>query len=316
MLARIQDDRPARQARPGFPGAGVSEAADQFHLVGESQRRRRQEPVRRRLPRPRQYRRVRPFAAAADRQASWSRPTAPPGWRSTARRCWRWRWSWRARTRPTRTSHRSSSSISSQSGRDEHARRHRAVGRGGRLLLRQADAQRAVHSAQDPLDGRVDSAASRSRCWTTTCSTSCRAFCKRMRWFLENRPDLARQVSYMEAREGRVHTRRLLAIPSRERLERVLRYLLDENEFLSPYGIRSLSRIHREHPYVFHGDGRGISRRVRSRRNRTPGCSAATRTGADRSGSRLTICWSRRSSAITISTAILCESNVQPVPDG
>ena len=42
---------------------------------------------------------------------------------------------------------------------------------------------------------------------------------------------------------------RLLAIPSRERLERVLRYLLDESEFLSPHGIRSVSRVHREHPY-------------------------------------------------------------------
>jgi hypothetical protein len=80
-------------------------------------------------------------------------------------------------------------------------------------------------------------------------------FLRRMRWFLENRPDLARHVSYMETREGQVHTRRLLAIPSRERLERVLRYLLDENEFLSPYGVRSMSRIHREHPYVFHGAG-------------------------------------------------------------
>jgi hypothetical protein len=44
---------------------------------------------------------------------------------------------------------------------------------------------------------------------------------------------------------------RLLAIPTRERLERVLRYLLDEREFLSPYGIRSLSRIYAEQPYVF-----------------------------------------------------------------
>src|SRR5262249_25411090 len=43
---------------------------------------------------------------------------------------------------------------------------------------------------------------------------------------------------------------RLLAIPSRERLERVLRYMLDENEFLSPYGVRSLSRVHLEHPFM------------------------------------------------------------------
>ena len=48
---------------------------------------------------------------------------------------------------------------------------------------------------------------------------------------------------------------RLLAIPSRERLERVLRYLLDESEFLSPYGIRALSRFHRDRPFVLHADG-------------------------------------------------------------
>jgi len=42
---------------------------------------------------------------------------------------------------------------------------------------------------------------------------------------------------------------RLLAIPSRERLERVLRYLFDEEEFLSPHGIRALSRVHAEHPF-------------------------------------------------------------------
>ena len=47
----------------------------------------------------------------------------------------------------------------------------------------------------------------------------------------------------------------LLAIPSKDRLTRVLRYLLDENEFLSPYGIRSLSRAHLEHPYVFRSKG-------------------------------------------------------------
>jgi len=51
------------------------------------------------------------------------------------------------------------------------------------------------------------------------------------------------------------HTHRLLAIPSLERLERVLAILLDEDEFLSPYGIRSLSRVHAEHPYTFRVDG-------------------------------------------------------------
>jgi hypothetical protein len=83
-----------------------------------------------------------------------------------------------------------------------------------------------------------------------------RGFKKRMDWFLENRPDLSQLISYcclLDKGKGRCH--RLLAIPTRKQLERVLRYMLDENEFLSPYGIRSLSRIHREQPYVFHLDG-------------------------------------------------------------
>jgi hypothetical protein len=48
----------------------------------------------------------------------------------------------------------------------------------------------------------------------------------------------------------------LLAVPSRERLVSVLRYVLDENEFLSPYGLRSLSRVHRDRPYSFWANGR------------------------------------------------------------
>jgi hypothetical protein len=76
-------------------------------------------------------------------------------------------------------------------------------------------------------------------------------FAKRMRWFLENRPDLAHYVSLASSDHGH----RLLAIPSRERLERTLRYMLDENEFLSPHGIRSLSQVHREHPFVLAVDG-------------------------------------------------------------
>jgi hypothetical protein len=74
-------------------------------------------------------------------------------------------------------------------------------------------------------------------------------FRKRMQWFLENRQDLAQHISYMVEEGESGHGHRLLAIPSRARLERVLRYLLDENEFLSPYGIRSVSRYHKDHPY-------------------------------------------------------------------
>jgi hypothetical protein len=77
-------------------------------------------------------------------------------------------------------------------------------------------------------------------------------FKKRLDWFVTHRRDLAGQISYLEERDGK----RLLAIPSRDRLVRMLRYLLDEEEFLSPYGLRALSRFHERHPYVLHAGGR------------------------------------------------------------
>jgi len=75
-------------------------------------------------------------------------------------------------------------------------------------------------------------------------------FQKRLQWFLDNRRDLAKQVSCMEPQCGDGQGRRLLAIPSRPRLERILRYMLDEDEFLSPFGIRSLSRVHKDRPFT------------------------------------------------------------------
>ena len=76
-------------------------------------------------------------------------------------------------------------------------------------------------------------------------------FRKRTTWFLENRRDLARHITYLESAESQSHgPHLLLALPSRQRLERLLRYALDENEFYSPYGIRSLSRVHKARPYV------------------------------------------------------------------
>ncbi|MBC7896689.1 MAG: glucosidase [Cytophagaceae bacterium] len=80
-------------------------------------------------------------------------------------------------------------------------------------------------------------------------------FTKRMRWFLEHRPELARHTSWLTRDGSEAHGHRLLAIPSRDRLERVLRYLLDEREFLGPYGIRSVSRVHLASPYVFRAGG-------------------------------------------------------------
>ncbi|GDY23122.1 glucosidase [Verrucomicrobiota bacterium] len=76
-------------------------------------------------------------------------------------------------------------------------------------------------------------------------------FYKRLEWFVKNRPELAQHVTHCE--NG--HHRRLLAIPSKARLLRVLRYLLDEAEFLSPFGIRSLSKFHAGQPYIFNAGG-------------------------------------------------------------
>ena len=75
------------------------------------------------------------------------------------------------------------------------------------------------------------------------------SFAERLRWFFENRPELAATISVQLDAD---HQHRLLAIPSKDRLLRVLRYVLDEEEFLSPHGLRSLSRYHRDHPYALH----------------------------------------------------------------
>jgi hypothetical protein len=78
------------------------------------------------------------------------------------------------------------------------------------------------------------------------------AFRKRMQWFLDHREDLAGHISYMRESTDTGPRRRLLAMPAPDRLVRVLRYVLDENEFLSPFGIRSLSRAHADRPFALH----------------------------------------------------------------
>lgn len=79
-------------------------------------------------------------------------------------------------------------------------------------------------------------------------------FKRRMDWFLKNRTDLPWAAECACAHSGSTHKadHRLLSIPSRDRLVRTVRYLLDETEFLSPYGVRSVSKFHEANPYIFH----------------------------------------------------------------
>jgi Glycosyl hydrolase family 63 C-terminal domain len=73
-------------------------------------------------------------------------------------------------------------------------------------------------------------------------------FKQRFEWFCKHRPKLTANVEIKDER-------RLLSIVFRERLERVLKVMLDENEFLSPFGIRALSRFHKDNPYILNVKG-------------------------------------------------------------
>ena len=80
------------------------------------------------------------------------------------------------------------------------------------------------------------------------------SFKKRLSWFMTNRPELALHISEINELEPHATATLMLAIPSREQLVRMLGYMLDEKEFLSPYGIRSVSAYHKDHPYVLKWD--------------------------------------------------------------
>jgi hypothetical protein len=78
-------------------------------------------------------------------------------------------------------------------------------------------------------------------------------FKRRLEWFIDNRPDLTENFACMRS-EG-TGERRLLSIANHDQLRRILEYMLDEREFLSPHGIRALSRFHHENPYVVRVNG-------------------------------------------------------------
>jgi hypothetical protein len=78
-------------------------------------------------------------------------------------------------------------------------------------------------------------------------------FTQRLDWFLQNRPDLANLISRWGER-GK-NQRHLLSLLRGHRMKQLLKRMLDEREFLSPYGIRALSRIHLDNPYRLYANG-------------------------------------------------------------
>ena len=78
-------------------------------------------------------------------------------------------------------------------------------------------------------------------------------FKRRMQWFLDNRPDLTCNVACMSP-DG-VRSRRLLSIVEGDQLRRVLRLMLNESEFLAPNGVRALSRVYKDNPFVLPVNG-------------------------------------------------------------
>lgn len=82
-------------------------------------------------------------------------------------------------------------------------------------------------------------------------------FTARLDWFLQNRPDLANLISRWGDR-GK-NQRHLLSLLRGHRMKRLLKRMLDQNEFLSPYGVRALSRIHLNNPYVLRANGTEFS---------------------------------------------------------
>ncbi|NRA39796.1 MAG: glucosidase [Planctomycetes bacterium] len=96
-------------------------------------------------------------------------------------------------------------------------------------------------------------------------------FQKRMNWFLLNKPDMAMHLIYSHDNSNSY----LLSLVDKFSLRRILKYVFDEEEFLSPYGIRSLSKFHKDHPFIFEVDGEEY------RVDYTPGNSTTTMFGGN-----------------------------------
>ena len=273
----------ARRGRRGLARARLPQAPAELHLVGQPQGPIGEQPLRGRVPGPRQHRRLRSSPHRCRPADTSSRRMARRGWRCSARTC----------SRSPRSSRCTDPAYAQLAEKFvEHflwiatSMMHAGADTGmwdeedgffyDVLRLPDGSAQRlkvrsmvgllplcAVTSFEGELLDRYPELA------------------ERMRGFLDARPEL-RSFIHDPTLLG-VNGRRLGSILDETKLRRVLARMLDESEFLSPHGIRSLSRHHAEHPYEF--DVGGAEYRVTYLPAESDsGCSAATRTGAARSG--------------------------------
>ena len=81
-------------------------------------------------------------------------------------------------------------------------------------------------------------------------------FSSRMNWFLTNRQDLTENITCYQHKD---HKRYILSLVNKDKLHSILQYTFDENEFLSPFGIRSLSKFHDKNPFTLQVDGQDYS---------------------------------------------------------
>ena len=283
-----------RHGRPRVPRARLPQAAAQFHLVGEPQGRRGHEHLPGRLPRPRQHRRLRSQRRRCRPAVTSSSPTARAGWRCTASTCWRSRWS-------SPTDNPAYEDVASKfwehflyiaaamNNRGDDG--DRPVGRGGRVLLRRAAPARrtsAVPLKVRSMVGLIPLFAVETL--EPELLDRLPAFKRRMEWFIENRPDLTEHVACMRDAGDAASAGCCPSSSARPAATRAAASCSTRTSSCRRYGIRALSRLSRGRAVQrWSSTGTSIASTT-SRPSRRPASSAATRTGAGRSGFRSTSC--------------------------
>src|SRR6266702_1671238 len=251
-LARLPDgSRAERHRRPAVPRTHLSQTDAELHLVGEPQGRRWPQHLPGRVSRPRQYRHLRPQCAAADR-----RPHQPVG---------RHRLDGDVHAQPD--AHRPSLAEDNHVYEDiatkffEHflyiAEAMTNIGGSGIGLWDEED--EFYYDVLNLPGGRgvplrVRSMVGLIPLFAVEVLDGCvfsrlPEFARRLRWFLEYRPDLARLVSRWT--DPNADERHLLSLLRGHRMKRLLARMLDETEFLSDHGIRAVSKYHEDSPFAF-----------------------------------------------------------------